>query len=336
VIAYAPRARGAGGRLWMAVALCATPSWVADVMAQSAVDYPSRPIRIVVPFPPGAGTDIIARAVGQVLGEAWRQPVIVDNRTGAGGTIGSDIVAKASPDGYTLLLGNVSTLALAPSLNPKLPYVPLRDFAPITLITTSHNVLVTHPSVPARSVGELIVLARAKPRYLTYGSSGSGTTSHLGGALFAHMAGVELVHVPYKGSAPAHVDLLAGQLHLSFSTLVTTLNFIKNDRLRGLAVTSLKRSTLLPSLPTVSEAGLPGFEVLVWQGMVAPARTPAPIVERLNQEIARSLRSRQMSEQFARQGLEAVGNRPGAFADFIKSETEKWGKVIRLTGATVE
>jgi tripartite-type tricarboxylate transporter receptor subunit TctC len=168
----------------------------------TADGYPARPIRIVVPFPPGAGTDIIARLIAQVLSEAWRQSVIVDNRTGAGGTIGSDIVAKANPDGYTLLLGNVSTLALAPTLHPKLPYVTLRDFAPITLVTTSHNVLVTHPSVPANSVKELIALAKAKPGFLTYGSSGSGTTSHLGGALFAHMAGVELVHVPYKGSAP--------------------------------------------------------------------------------------------------------------------------------------
>jgi tripartite-type tricarboxylate transporter receptor subunit TctC len=289
-----------------------------------------------VPFPPGAGTDIIARLIAQVLGEAWRQTVIVDNRPGAGGTIGSDIVAKTNPDGYTLLLGNISTLALAPSLYPKLPYVPLRDFAPITLVTTSHNVLVTHPSVPANSVKELIALARAKPGYLTYGSSGSGTTSHLGGALFAHMAGVELVHVPYKGSAPAHVDLLAGQLHLSFSTIVTTLNFIKTGRLKGLAVTSLTRSTLLPNLPTVAEAGLPGFEVLVWQGIVTPGGTPRPVVFKLNQEIAKSLHGPQMREQLAKQGLEAVGNSPEQFSAFIKSETEKWARVIRLTGAKAE
>jgi tripartite-type tricarboxylate transporter receptor subunit TctC len=320
-------------------ALCGVLLAVPEVGAQSRSptdSYPMRPIRIVVPFPPGAGTDIIARAIGQVLSEAWRQPAIVDNRTGAGGTIGSDIVAKANPDGYTLLLGNVSTLALAPSLNPKLPYVPLRDFAPITLITTSHNVLVIHPSVAATSVKDLIALARAKPKHLTYGSSGSGTTSHLGGALFAHMAGVELLHVPYKGSAPAHVDLLAGQLHLSFSTIVTTLNFIKTGRLKGLAVTSLTRSPLLPDLPTVAEAALPGFEVLVWQGIVAPGGTARAIVVKLNQEIAKTLHGQQMSEQFARQGLQAVGNSPEAFAAFIKSETEKWGKVIRLTGARVE
>lgn len=298
--------------------------------------YPSRPIRIVVPFPPGAGTDVIARVIGQVLNETWRQPVVVDNRAGAGGTIGSDIVAKASPDGYTLLLGNISTLALAPSLYPKLPYAPLSDFAPITLITTSHNVLVTHPSVPAVSVKELIALARAKPRHYTYGSAGSGTTSHLGGALFAHMAGIELLHVPYKGSAPAHVDLLAGQLHFSFSTIVTTLGFIKGGRLRALAVTSLKRSALLPDLPTIAEAGLPRFEVLVWQGIVAPRGTPRAVVARLNQEIAKALQGPQMREQLARQGLQAVGNSPEAFGAFIQSETEKWGKVIRLTGAKIE
>jgi tripartite-type tricarboxylate transporter receptor subunit TctC len=317
--------------------LALAPASGAAAQAEKAPSdgYPARPIRIVVPFPPGAGTDIIARMLAQVLGEAWRQTVIVDNRTGAGGTIGSDIVAKASPDGYTLLLGNVSTLALAPSLYPKLPYVPLRDFAPITLITTSHNVLVTHPSVPANSVKELIALAKARPGQLTYGSAGSGTTSHLGGALFAHMAGVQLVHVPYKGSAPAHVDLLAGQLQLSFSTIVTTLPFIKSGRLKGLAVTSLNRSPLLPHLPTVAET-LPGFEVLVWQGIVAPAAAPRAIIARLNQEIAKSLHGPHMREYLAKQGLEAVGNTPEEFAAFIQSETGKWGKVIRLTGARAE
>ena len=211
----------------------------------------------------------------------------------------------------------------------------MRDFAPITLITTSHNVLVTHPSVPANSVKELIALAKARPGQLTYGSAGSGTTSHLGGALFAHMAGVQLVHVPYKGSAPAHVDLLAGQLQLSFSTIVTTLPFIKSGRLKGLAVTSLNRSPLLPHLPTVAET-LPGFEVLLLQGIVAPAAAPRAIIARLNQEIAKSLHCPHMREYLAKQGLEAVGNTPEEFAAFIQSETGKWGKVIRLTGAKAE
>ncbi len=298
--------------------------------------YPARPIRIIVPFTPGAGTDIIGRAIGQALTDAWQHSVVVDNRPGAGGTIGSDIVAKSTPDGYTLLLGNISTLALAPSLYEKLPYVPLRDFAPITLITTSHNVLVVHPSVPAKSVKELIALAKTKPRQLNYGSAGSGTTSHLGGALFASMAGVELTHVPYKGSGPSLTDLIAGQLQLSVGTIATTLPHIRAGRLRALGVTSLKRSPLLPDLPTIAEAALPGFEVLVWQGIVAPAGTPKPVVDKLNGQIVKSLHTSEMKRRLEGQGLEPVGNTPGQFAAFIKAETEKWGKIIKAAGAKVD
>ena len=302
-----------------------------------AQDYPARPIRIIVPFTPGAGVDIVGRAVAQSLNEAWKQPVVIDNRPGAGGTIAGELVARGSADGYTLLLGNVSTLAIAPALNPKLPYSPLRDFAPITLITTSENVLVLHPSVPATTLRELITYAKANPRKLNYGSSGNGTTSHLGGAMFASMTGTEMTHVPYKGSGPMLTDLLAGQLQLSFSSVPTALPHIKSGRLRALAVTLLARSSVLPDLPTVQEAaGLKGFELSLWQGIVAPAATPRAIVMKLNQQIAASLRTPDLKSKLTAQGMEVVGNSPEQFAAYIREEIEKWTRVVKSSGARVE
>ncbi len=303
----------------------------------AAQDYPVRPIRIVVPFPPGAGTDIVGRAVAQALLEAWKQSVVVDNRPGAGGTIAGEMVARASADGYTLMLGNVSTLAIARALNPKLGYDPLRDFAPVTLITTSENVLVVHPAVPAASVKELIAHAKANPRKLNYGSSGNGTTSHLGGAMFETMTGTQMTHVPYKGSAPMLTDLLAGQLQLSFSSVPTALPHIKSGRLRALAVTRLSRSTVLPDLPTVQEAaGLKGFELSLWQGIVAPAATPRAIVNKLNQQIVSNLRMPDLKAKLTAQGLDAVGNTPAQFAAYIRSEIDKWTAVVKAIGARVE
>ena len=305
--------------------------------AATAQDYPARPIRIIVPFTPGAGTDIVARAIAQSLNEAWKQSVVVDNRPGAGGTIAGELVARASADGYTLMLGNVSTLAIAPALNPKLPYSPLRDFAPITLITTSENVLVLHPSVPVTSMREFIAFAKANPRKLNYGSSGNGTTSHLGGVMFASMTGTEMTHVPYKGSGPMLTDLLAGQLQLSFSSVPTALPHIKSGRLRALAVTLLARSSVLPDLPTVQEAaGLKGFEISLWQGIVAPAATPRTIVMKLNQQIAGSLRTPEMKAKLTVQGLDAVGNTPEQFGAYIRDEIAKWTKVVQTSGARVE
>ena len=299
-----------------------------------AQDYPARPIRIIVPFTPGAGVDIVGRAVAQSLNEAWKQPVVIDNRPGAGGTIAGELVARGNADGYTLLLGNVSTLAIAPALNPKLPYSPLRDFAPITLITTSENVLVLHPSVPATTLRELITYAKANPRKLNYGSSGNGTTSHLGGAMFASMTGTEMTHVPYKGSGPMLTDLLAGQLQLSFSSVPTALPHIKSGRLRALAVTLLARSSVLPDLPTVQEAaGLKGFELSLWQGIVAPAATPRAIVMKLNQQIVGSLRTPEMKAKLTVQGLEAVGNTPEQFGAYIGEEIAKWTRVVKSSGA---
>ena len=302
-----------------------------------AQDYPARPIRIIVPFTPGAGVDIVARALAQSLNEAWKQSIVVDNRPGAGGTIAGDLVARASADGYTLMLGNVSTLAIAPALNPKLPYSPLRDFAPITLITTSENVLVLHPTVPATSMREFIAYAKANPRKLNYGSSGNGTTSHLGGVMFASMTGTEMTHVPYKGSGPMLTDLLAGQLQLSFSSVPTALPHIKSGRLRALAVTLLARSSVLPDLPTVQEAaGLKGFEISLWQGIVAPAATPRAIVMKLNKQIAASLRTPDIKGKLTVQGLDAVGNTPEQFGAYILDEIAKCTKVVLASGARAE
>lgn len=307
---------------------------MAACASTTAQDYPARPIRIIVPFTAGAGVDIVARAVGVSLTEAWKQSMVIDNRPGAGGTIAGELVARANPDGYTLMLGNVSTLAIAPALNPKLSYQPLRDFAPITLITNSENVLVLHASVPATTVKEFIAYAKANPRKLNYGSSGNGTSSHLGGAMFASMAGVEMTHVPYKGSGPMLTDLLAGQLQLSFSSVPTALPHIKSGRLRALAVTLLARSATLPDLPTVQEAaGLKGFEISLWQGIVAPAATPRAIVLKLNQQIAASLRTPDLKSKLTAQGMEVVGNSPEQFAAYIRDEIEKWTKVVKSSGA---
>ena len=301
-----------------------------------APQYPSRPIRVIVPFTPGSGTDIVGRAVAQSLNESWRQSIVVDNRPGAGGTIAGETVAKANPDGYTLMLGNVSTLAIARSLYPKLAYDPLRDFAPITLITTSENVVVVHPSVPVDSIKSLIAYAKAKPRQLNYGSAGSGTTSHLGGAMFATMAGVEMTHVPYKGSGPSLVDLLGGQLQLSFASVPTALAHIKAGRLRALAVTRLERSKTLPELPTVHEMGLTGFDISLWQGIVAPAGTPQSVIMKLNAQIVANLRTPELSAKLASQGLDVVGSRPGEFGAYIKAEADKWAKVVKATGARAD
>jgi tripartite-type tricarboxylate transporter receptor subunit TctC len=312
----------------------------ASAAAQPAKDlaagYPARSVRIIIPFTPGAGTDIVGRAVAQALHEAWGQSMVVDNRPGAGGTIAGEIVARSNPDGYTLMLGNVSTLAIARALYAKLPYDPLKDFAPITLITTSENVVVLHPSVPAASVKELVAYARAHPRKLNYGSSGSGTTSHLGGAMFAAAAGIEMTHVPYKGSAPMLTDLLAGQLQLAFSSVPTALAHIKAGRLKALAVTRLERSRTLPELPTMHEAGFKGFEISLWQGIVAPAGTPRPIVAKLNQQIVKSLGSPDLKGKLTVQGLDAVGNTPEQFGAYIRAEIDKWTRVVKQTGARAD
>jgi tripartite-type tricarboxylate transporter receptor subunit TctC len=298
--------------------------------------YPTRPVRIIAPFPAGSGVDIVARMVGTPLAQALGQPVVVDNRPGANGTIACDLAAKAAPDGYTLLLANASTLAMAPSLYRNVPYDPVKSFAPITLITTSANVLVVHPSVPASTTAAFIALARAKPGQLNYGSAGAGNSTHLAAELFRMMAGVDLVHVPYKGTPPMLAELLTGQIQLSFTSLVSALPHVKQSRLRALGVTSLKRAASMPDVPTIHESGLKGYEVTVWQGIVAPARTPETLVARLNTEVTRIVESPEIRDRFLAQGLDPAAGKPAAFGAYIAAEAAKWAKVIRHAGIQPE
>ena len=302
-----------------------------------AEDYPSRPIRFVVPYPPGGPLDIMARAIGQKLAQTWGQPVVVDNRAGAGGNIGADLVAKSTPDGYTLLLGAVATHAINPTLYGKLPYDPVRDFTPVALVAQVPNVLVVNPAVPAKSVRELIELARAKPGSLNFGSGSTGSTGHLAGELFKTMAGVQMAHIPYKGGSPAMADLLAGQVQLMFDNLANALPNVKAGRLRALAVTTQKRSPFMPDLPTIAESGLPGFDLTTWFGVMLPAGTPPGIVARLNAEIVRGLSAPDMRERLAAMGAQPpADNTPENFTAFIRAEAARYARVVRDSGARVD
>jgi len=298
--------------------------------------YPSKPIRFVVAFPPGGGTDIIARSIAQKLSERLAQQVVVDNRPGAGGNIGTDIVAKSAPDGYTMLMGSAGPLAINASLFATLPFDPVRDLAPVTLAASTPNVLVVHPSLKIATVKDLIALARARPGAINFASSGHGTPAHLAGELFGWMAGVKLVHVPYKGAAPALADLLGGQVQIMFSTMPPALPHVRDGKLRALAVTSLKRSPATPDLPTLDEAALPGFEANTWHGVVVPAGAQTAIVARLNREIVAILHLPDVVERLSNQGAEPVGSTPEEFAAYIRSETLKWAKVVRESGAKAE
>jgi tripartite-type tricarboxylate transporter receptor subunit TctC len=321
---------GRSTALLLAAALATfAPPATADV-------YPAKPIRFVVAFPPGGGTDIIARSIAQKLSERLAQQVLVDNRPGAGGNIGTDIVAKSAPDGYTMLMGSAGPLAINASLFATMPFDPVRDLAPVTLAASTPNVLVVHPSLKVSSVKELIALARSRPGAINFASSGHGTPAHLAGELFNSMAGVKLVHVPYKGAAPALADLLGGQVQLMFSTMPPALPHVKDGKLRALAVTSLKRSPAMPELPTVAEAALPGFEANTWHGVVLPAGTQPAIIARLNREIVAILHLPEVVERLSSQGAEPVGSTPEEFAAYIRSETVKWAKVVRESGARAE
>jgi tripartite-type tricarboxylate transporter receptor subunit TctC len=311
--------------------LCAAP-WT---NAQSG-DYPSRPIRLVVPFPAGGTTDILARAVGHKLTEAWGQSVVVDNRPGAGGNIGSELVAKAAPDGYTLLMGTVGTHAINASLYAKMPYDNIKDFAPVILVAGVPNVLVVNPAVPVHSVQELIGYAKANPGKLNFASSGSGTSIHLSGELFKTLTGVQMSHVPYKGSAPALQDLVGGQVQLMFDNLPSALALIKSGKLRALAVTSTTRAAAIPDVPTVIESGVAGFEASSWFGVLAPAGTPSPIIAKLNAEIDKWLSSSDAKEKLVGQGANAAGGSPDDFSKHIAAETAKWAKVVKASGAQVD
>jgi len=321
-------------RFALAIAAVLSIGNVAPADAQGA--YPTKPVRLVVPFPPGGTTDILARAVAQKLSETWGQQVIVDNRPGAGGNIGSELVAKSAPDGYTLLMGTVGTHAINPSLYAKMPYDHVKDFTPVILVAGVPNVLVVNPSLPVNSVSELIAYGKANPNKLNFASSGNGTSIHLSGELFRAMTGVQMTHVPYKGSSPALTDLIAGQVQLMFDNLPSSLQFIKAGKLRALAVTSLERSSALPDVPTLAESGLPGFEASSWFGVLAPAGTPNDIIVKLNTAIAGWLATADAKEKLAAQGAIAAGGAPDAFVRHIAAETSKWAKVVKASGAHVD
>ncbi len=318
-------------RLLMALALLAVG--VGTALAQA---YPSRPIRIVVPFAAGAGVlDIMARLVGQHLGASLGQQVVIDNRPGAGGIVGAEVVAKAEPDGYTLLMGNTA-LVVSPYLYAKLPFEPLADFVPVTLVNSAPLLLVVHPSVPVQSVKELIAYAKARPGQLNYGSGGVGSTPYLATELLKAMAGIDVVHVPYKGGAPALADLVAGQLTFMIENVPGTMPLVKSGKLRALAITSAQRSPLAPDLPTMAEAGVPDYEMVGWNGVFVAKGTPAEIVARLNSDLAKVLRLPDVKEQMATLGAEPGGDSTPAFGAFVKAESARWGRIIKERGIRPE
>jgi tripartite-type tricarboxylate transporter receptor subunit TctC len=308
----------------------------AATLAQSAIaaQWPERPIRLLVGFAPGGGTDATARAIAPKLTELLGQQIIVDNRPGATGNIATDITAKSNPDGYTILMGTIAALAINPSLYAKLPFDPIKDLEPVTRAVDSTNVLVLHPSVPAKSVKELIALAKAKS--LNCGSSGVGGAGHLALELFNLQTGVKMTHVPYKGGGPAMIDLLGGNIQLIFATAASAVSHIKSGKIRALAVTTLKRSPLVPDLPTVAETGLKGFEAINWYGVLVPAKTPRAIIVRLNKDISTALMTPDIKELLFKQGLDAAPESPEAFGAYIKSELAKWAKVIKAAGLKAE
>jgi tripartite-type tricarboxylate transporter receptor subunit TctC len=315
----------------LAVAAIAPLGLVSPAGAQTSA-YPSKAIRFVVANSPGGGLDVTARAIAPKLNNVFGQQVIIDNRAGAAGSLAAEITAKSPPDGYTILMGSVGNLAVNPHLYKGLGYEPLKDLAPVTYAVSGSNVLVVNLSVPAKTVQELIALARAQPGKLTYGSSGAGNAGHLAGELFKSMAKVDMVHVPYKGGAPAMFALIADQVQLVFSSAPTAIPQVKAGKIRALAVTTLKRSAHLPDLPTISEAGLPGYEADNWYGVAVPARTPRAIIDRLNTEVVRALNMPDVKQLLFNQGLEVATGTPEAFGTYMKSEDIKWAKVIKDAG----
>ena len=301
-----------------------------------AQTYPAKAVRIVVAFPPGGPSDYAARIVQARVAEALGQPVIVDNRPGAGGMLATEQVAKAAPDGYTLIVGNTGTLTVLPHLQAKIGYDPQRDFTPITNLIGGPSFLLTHPSVPAKNLRELIALAKRQPGKLTYGSAGIGQISHMNGELLKLLAGIDLLHVPYKGTGAVTPELLGGQIMVTFSTSVENLQLVKAGRVRLLGVTGKDRLAMIPDTPTMAEAGVPGFESLNWNGIVGPARMPREIVERLNRELVRAIKMPDVVEKVAAQGNFVIGDTPDQFAAYIRADTEKWGRVVREAKIKVE
>jgi tripartite-type tricarboxylate transporter receptor subunit TctC len=286
-------------------------------------------VRLIVPFPPGGGNDVIGRIIGQKLAERWSQQVIIDNRAGANGIVGLQLLMQTPPDGYTLAVAAAGPIAVNPSLYEKLPYDPVRDFAPITNMTNFPLLLVIHPSMPVKNVRELIALARAQPGKINYASPGSGNSGHLAGELFNNLAGTKIVHIPYKGNGPAITGLLSGQAQLLFSSIPSVLSFVEAKKLNAIAVGSAKRIPSLPAIPTIAESGLPKYEAYSWVGIVAPAKTPRDIVAKVNHDIVDILKVKQVGEQLVQQGALPVGDSPEEFAAYIKAEIQKWGAIVK-------
>jgi tripartite-type tricarboxylate transporter receptor subunit TctC len=301
-----------------------------------AQPYPSKPVRLVVPFPPGGPADSVARILAQKLNEVLGQQVVVDNRAGAGGVVGTEIAARSAPDGYTLTIGSIGTHAINQTLYRKLPYNVVRDFQPIARLSDAPNILAVHPSFPAKSVKELIALAKARPGQIMYASAGAGTSTHIAAVLFEYLGHVKLVHVPYKGGGPALIDVVAGQVPVTFATAASVSPHTKSGRLRGLAITGSQRSTLLRDLPTIAESGLPGYEMINWLGLFAPTGTPRAVVDKLSVESLRIVRLPEVSERLNAQGAEPSPLNTDEFTPFVKREVEKWAKVVTATGMTTE
>jgi len=312
------------------------PGWATlSAAAQPASDYPNKSLRMIVPFAPGGSNDIMARLIAQKFNESMGQPVVVDNRGGASGIIGTDLAAKSPPDGYTLLVMSL-TFTVNPSLFRKLPYDTLKDLIPVTLIGSAPLMLVVHPSVPAKSLKEFIAHVQANPGKLNFGSGGPGTTPHLAGEMLKTMAKLQMTHVPYKGGGPALADLMGGQIQLMLENIPSTLPFVKAGKLRALALSGLKRSSLVPDLPTLDEAGLKGYEIVGWNGLFVPAGTPGPIITRLHTETQRALAAPDTQKRLAAMGADGVGNSPGEFGAFVKAEVTKWARIVRESGMKVE
>ena len=324
--------RSAGRRLALgsAVALAVMAMLPSLAYAQS---FPTKPIRIVVPFPPGGSTDLLARRIGEKLAAAWGQPVVVDNRAGAGGTLGADYVAKSAPDGYTLLMGVTGSNAIANALYPKLPYDVVKDFAPVSLVVSSPLVLVRNPGFAPKTVQEVVAAAKAKPGSISYGSPGNGTSMHLTGEMFKLSAKVSMLHIPYRGSAGALSDLMGGQIDTMFGDFLVVWPQLESGKLQPIAVTSKTRHKMLPNVPTIAESGYPGFEALSWQGLFAPAATPPAIVEQLNREVNKALASAEIQEYFGSRGFTLGGSSATEFKAFVKVEADKWAKIVQASGA---
>ena len=301
------------------------------VLAQG---WPSRPLRLVIPFAPGGGADIAGRVIGQELSDVLQQSVVIENRTGAGGTIAPNNVAKSTPDGYSLVLGHLGGIAIAPHLYKDLPFDPVNDLSPVTLTVNGLSVLVVNPDLPVKTVGELMAYAKANPNQLSFSSAGSGTDTHLAGELFKSMTGTSMVHVPYKGGAPAMVDLLAGRVQLAFASVATTISAIQTGKLRAIAMTGKNRFEGLPGVPTISESGVPGYEINNWYGIFVPANTPQDIIQRLNTETIKILQKPDVRAKLIAAGLEPIWSTPAEFSDYVRAETAKWRKIVVDSGAT--